>query len=327
MKIQTIRMHVYASYMFMAFMLVAIATVNHAQAADKAVKAKVQAAKPEVKQLVISNPTENYGVKVGDQLIRHVRFSAPTPYQLTKKSLPKRSSQFKGIELVKVTIAEEEKDAATAYDVELVYQVFVNPGVPSAMQLPKLDIALSGGEAPPVVKLPSWSFWFAPLVVGSNDNAAQSMQADIRPPLLDTQTHKNRLIALFTLAALSLLALLYMNADGRWLPFMGGAFARAHRQLKKLSKSTKPKTQKEEKQALVAIHQAFNSHFGANIFARDIEHFVTMRPSFAKMKMEITEFFDYSNKSLYATKPRDSAQIIQNLVMLSKALRDCERGV
>lgn len=45
------------------------------------------------------------------------------------------------------------------------------------------------------------------------------------------------------------------------------------------------------------------------------------------MKIEINEFFDYSNKSLYATKPRDSAQIIQNLVQLSKALRDCERGV
>ena len=326
MKKQTIRMTVYASYLFVVLMLVA--TVNNAQAADKAVNAKSKAAvKQEVKQLAINNPTENYGVKVGDQLTRQIRFLAPTPYKLTKKSLPKKTSQFEGLELVKVTIAEDEKEAATAYQIDLVYQVFVNPGAPTAMELPPLDIALSGGDTPPIVKVPSWSFWFAPLVVGSNDNAAQTMQADIRPPLLDTQAHKNRLIALFALAVLSLLALLYMNADGRWLPFMGGAFARAHRQLKKLSKSAQPKTQKEEKQALVFIHQAFNSHYGANIFARDIEHFVTMRPSFAKMKTEITEFFDYSNKSLYATKPRDSAQIIQNLVQLSKALRDCERGV
>jgi len=67
--------------------------------------------------------------------------------------------------------------------------------------------------------------------------------------------------------------------------------------------------------------------YGANIFARDIDHFITIRPTFAKMKAEISEFFDYSNKSLYATEPRDSAKIIQNLVHLSKALRDCERGV
>lgn len=324
MKKQTIRTTVYASYLCVALMLGA--SVNVVQAADSnAVTTSKR--KTVVKQLAISNPDANYGVKVGDQLIRHISFSAPVPYTLTKKSLPKKSSQFKGLELVKVTIEEDVKDETTRYQIDLVYQVFVNPGVPSAMQLPKLDIALSGGEAPPVVAVPSWSFWFAPLVVGSNDNAAQALQADIKPPLLDAKSHKNRLIALLTLASLSLLALLYMNADGRWLPFMGGAFARAHRQLKKLSKSVQPKTQKEEKQALVAIHQAFNNHYGANIFARDIEHFVTIRPGFAKMKIEISEFFDYSNKSLYATKPRDSAQIIQNLVQLSKALRDCERGV
>lgn len=324
MKKQTIRTTVYASYLCVALMLGA--SVNVVQAADSnAVTTSKR--KTVVKQLAISNPVANYGVKVGDQLIRHINFSAPVPYTLTKKSLPKKSSQFKGLELVKVTIEEDVKDETTRYQIDLVYQVFVNPGVPSAMRLPKLTIALSGGEAPPIVKVPSWSFWFAPLVVGSNDNAAQALQADIKPPLLDAKTHKNRLIALLTLAGLSLLALLYMNADGRWLPFMGGAFARAHRQLKKLSKSEQPKTQKEEKQALVAIHQAFNNHYGANIFARDIEHFVTIRPSFAKMKIEINEFFDYSNKSLYAAKPRDSAQIIENLVQLSKALRDCERGV
>lgn len=324
MKKQTIRTTVYGSYLCVALMLGA--SVNVVQAADSnAVTTSKR--KTVVKQLAISNPVANYGVKVGDQLIRHISFSAPAPYTLTKKSLPKKSSQFKGLELVKVTIEEDVKDETTRYQIDLVYQVFVNPGVPSAMQLPKLTIALSGGEAPPIVKVPSWSFWFAPLVVGSNDNAAQALQADIKPPLLDAKSHKNRFIALLTLAGLSLLALLYMNADGRWLPFMGGAFARAHRQLKKLSKSVQPKTQKEEKQALVAIHQAFNNHYGANIFARDIEHFVTIRPGFAKMKVEINEFFDYSNKSLYATKPRDSAQIIQNLVQLSKALRDCERGV
>jgi len=321
MKKQTIRTTIYASYLCVMLLLAAIANV--AQAADKAVEAK----KATVTQLAINDPAENYSVKVGDQLTRHITFSAPKPYTLTKKSLPKKSSQFKGLELVKVNITEDVQDEATNYQIDLVYQVFVNPGVPSAMQLPKLEVALNGGEAPPVVTVPSWSFWFAPLVVGSNGNAVEALQADVKPPLLNAKLHQNRLIAFLTLAAISLLGLLYMNADGRWLPFMGGAFARAHRQLKKLAKSAQPKTQKEEKQALVHIHQAFNSHYGANIFARDIEHFVTLRPSFAKRKAEITEFFDFSNKSLYATKPRDSAQIIQNLVGLSKALRDCERGV
>lgn len=320
MKIQTIKTTLYVTCLAMLLMLGA--TYQVAQAAEGA---KADAKK--VNQISMSNPVDNYGIKVGDQLTRQITFIAQTPYKLTKKSLPKKNSQFEGIELIDVMIKDEAQDSSTQYQVTLIYQVFINPGVPSNMQLPAFDIALTGAEEAPTVAVPNWKFWFAPLAVGNNDNAANTMQADIKPPLLDADSHKNRFIALLTLAAVSALALLYMNADGRWLPFMGGAFAQAHRQLKKLSKKAQPKTQKEEKQALVYIHQAFNSHYGANIFARDIEHFITLRPSFAKMKAEITAFFDYSNKSLYATKPRDSAKIIQDLVQLSKALRDCERGV
>ena len=322
MKKQTIKAIISSVYLTTALML---SIVNVAQAADTAGEKDVL--KVVVEQLAIVNPSENYGVNVGDQLIRHISFSAPKPYKLTKNSLPKKSSQSKGLELVKLKVAENFEDSATDYQVTLVYQVFINPGVPSAMQLPALTIPLTGGKTPPIVSVPSWKFWFAPLVVGNNDHAAQAMQADVKPPLLDTKIHKNRFIALFTLMGFSLLALLYMNADGRWLPFMGGAFARAHRQLKKLSKSTKLKTPKEEKQALVAIHQAFNHHYGANIFSRNIEHFFTIRPSFAKMNNEINAFFEYSNKSLYSTTLRDSEQIIKDSVQLSKELRDCERGV
>jgi mxaA protein len=94
-----------------------------------------------------------------------------------------------------------------------------------------------------------------------------------------------------------------------------------------MAKSTVAKTAVEEKQALVYVHQAFNKHYGANMFARDIEHFVSLRSSFKKMKAEIAQFFDESNQSLYAVEPRNSQKIIADLVQLSKQLRDCERGV
>jgi mxaA protein len=45
------------------------------------------------------------------------------------------------------------------------------------------------------------------------------------------------------------------------------------------------------------------------------------------MKGEIEQFFNDSNQSLYSIEARDSAKVIQNLVQLSKQLRDCERGV
>ncbi len=97
MKKQTIRTTVYASYLCVALMLgvsVLGASVNVAQAADNAVEGK---SKTIVNQLAISNPVANYGVKVGDQLTRHISFSAPVPYTLTKKSLPKKIVNLKGL--------------------------------------------------------------------------------------------------------------------------------------------------------------------------------------------------------------------------------------
>jgi mxaA protein len=63
------------------------------------------------------------------------------------------------------------------------------------------------------------------------------------------------------------------------------------------------------------------------MFARDIEHFISLRPRFKKMKDEIAQFFDESNQSLYAVEPRNSHKIIADLTQFSKRLRDCERGV
>jgi mxaA protein len=149
----------------------------------------------------------------------------------------------------------------------------------------------------------------------------------VKTPLIDSRGDRQRLGLFLTMAVVSLLALLYINADGQWLPFMGGAFARAHRQLKRLAKSSKPKTAAEEKKALVYLHQAFNQHYGANIFARDVDEFVRLRPGFKGMQQEITQFFAASNQSLYDMKSRDSRQVIAQLVQFSKRLRDCERGV
>lgn len=326
MKILTIKNNYYWINITTVLLLCMVFTVAQAAQSDDAI---TKSAEPQAQsqQLIVHNPTENYGIKVGDQLVRTLTIEVPAAYQLTKKSLPKKGSNVEGIELVSVKVDEEKIDQIKHYEVSLGYQVFVNPGAPQSMQLPKLTIPLEGGKQAKTLTIPAWQFWFAPLVVGEHQTASKAIQADIMPPLLDTQAHKVRMITLLVIAALALLALLYMNADGHWLPLMGGAFAQAHRRLKKLANSKQTKTAKEEKQALVYLHQAFNKHFGANIFARDIAQFIKMKPAFASMQAEIKQFFDHSNQSLYDTKPRDSAQVILKLVQLSKALRDCERGV
>jgi mxaA protein len=277
--------------------------------------------------IALTNPAQTFGVQIGDKLSRKVVLEVPAPLKIADTAFPKKGSKNNGVELVEVGIAAEQQKTLTRYTVNLTYQTFANPGKPQVMYLPVEKFSLSGGAKPEVLEIPTWSFWFSPIVAGNITTAEKNIQPEAMPPLLDISGHKTRLAAFSTLLAVSLLALLYLNADGNWLPFMGGAFARAHRQLKRLAKSKGTKTSVEEKQALVYIHQAFNQHLGANMFARDIEPFIAKRSSFKKMKAEIAQFFDQSNQALYAIEPRDSQKTIMDLVRLSKQLRDCERGV
>lgn len=275
----------------------------------------------------ISNPAKTYGVQIGDKLTRKIVLDVPASLKIAEGAFPKKGSKHNGVELVEVDVVTDKQKENTRYTINLSYQTFTSPIKPTVMQLPIEKLALTGGAKAGVLEVPTWSFWLSPIVTGGIETAQKNIQPEAAPPLVDISAHKTRLALFASMFAASLLALLYMNADGNWLPFMGGAFAKAHRQLKRLAKSSGAKTAVEEKQALVYIHQAFNQHFGANMFARDIESLLAKRTSFKKMKAEIAQFFDESNQSLYAVEPRDSQKIIVDLAQLSKQLRACERGV
>lgn len=275
----------------------------------------------------LTNPAQTFGVQIGDKLSRKVVLEVPAPLKIAENAFPKKGSKNNGVELVEVDVATEQQKELTHYTVNLSYQTFTNPGKPQVMYLPVEKFSITGGAKSEALEVPAWGFWLSPIVTGGITTAEKNIQPEAVTPLVDVSVHKTRLGVFAGLLAVSLLALLYLNADGNWLPFMGGAFAKAHRQLKRLAKSKGTKTTVEEKQALVYIHQAFNQHFGANMFARDIKPFVAKRSSFKKMKAEIAQFFDKSNQALYAVDPRDSERTIADLVQLSKQLRDCERGV
>lgn len=275
----------------------------------------------------IANPASTYAVQIGDKLSRIVILDIPAPYKIADSAFPKKGSKNKGVELVGVDVASEQQKSQTLYTVNLIYQSFINPSKPTVLQLPAEKFVLTGGAKAETLEVPAWGFWQSPIVTGGIETAQKNIQPEAKPPLVSIGAHKTRLVLFASMLVASLFALLYMNADGNWLPFMGGAFAKAHRQLKRLAKSSDTKTAAHEKQALVYIHQAFNQHFGANMFARDIEQFVVKHSSFKKMKDDIAQFFNASNQSLYAVELRNSQKIITDLAQLSKQLRDCERGV
>lgn len=282
----------------------------------------VQAQQAEARIVSVINPTQNNGVRIGDVLKRTVTLDVAPPYQLSKQAYPMKGANQAGIELVDFKVDTTSHGHDTRYHLNYRYQVFAHARMPTVMQLPAEVLALTGGPKALTITVPAWRFWFSPLVNTDLLTAKANLQPQQKPALVATGMHRSLLAGFISLLVTSLLALLYFNADRRWLPFMGGAFAQTYRRIKRLS--GKPS---DDKKALMHLHQAFNEVYGGAMFASDIEAFLTTHPGYTRLRLAIETFFQRSSQVLFAAPPDDRAAFISELIMLSKALRDCERGL
>jgi mxaA protein len=280
----------------------------------------------EVKILRVTNPPINMGVKIGDVLNREIQIEVASPYQLSKSTFPVKGTRQNGIELVEISVLSTQGQKKTDYKIALKYQVFANATTPVVMKLPTEKLAVTGGAKALSLNIPEWSFWFSPLVVTDAATAKVNMHPQERMPLVDIVSHKARLTGYIALLLVGLIGLVYINANGKWLPFMGGAFAQAHRKLKRLTKEHSVKPEDLVKSAYLCMHQAFNTVFGRSLFASNVEQFVSEHPRFLKLRQEIESFFENSNQSLFGQNEHASHSI-ESLIAFSKTLRDCERGV
>ena len=276
---------------------------------------------PNVKLLNVNNPQFNSGVQIGDVLQRQVALEVSQPYTLSKNDLPAKGRSADGIELKDVTFETSKSAGKNKYIIQFSYQVFATASKPARMQLPKEILKFNGDGNSLVAEVPAWSFWYAALVPENIDNAKKLMYPQHQPETVNLSSHQTKLGLFLAMFTLGLLGLYYINADGHWLPWMNGAFAQAHRRVRKA-----PKSLDGLKDASIYIHQAFNKTHGTNLFADDIEPFIKNNPRFSQLNDEIRAFFEQSNALLFANNAIYSEQHIGNLLKLSKRLRDCERG-
>jgi mxaA protein len=270
----------------------------------------------------ISNPMRSNGIQIGEVMDRKVVIETSQPYQLSKDSLPMKGVSREGVELTDINVKTSQQGKKTIHEIAFRYQVFMSASSPIVMQLPEEDFALSGGPKALSFKLPPWRFWFSPLVVADITTAKANLQPQYKPSLIDSSLHRSLLMVFIGLFGAGLLGLVYINADRRWLPFMGGPFAQAHRSIKRLPRSTG-----HEKKVLFHLHHAFNKVHGTNLFAPDVAKFIEAHPEFAKVRTRIEAFFDESNKMLFGQSGNDATQFFEELTLFSKSMRDCERGL
>jgi mxaA protein len=273
----------------------------------------------EAKVLKISNPAVNNGIQIGDVLTRTITIQSSAAYELPKTSLAIKGESKNDIELRDVNVSTSKNLNHKLFQITLSYQVFANAAQPVQMQLPAEHLLFTGPNSV-AVDIPAWRFWYSPLVAEGVTHAKDMMQPQIKPELIAVKPIQMRLAIFSALLVIGMLGIIYVNADKRYLPFMNGAFAQAHRHIKKLAKN-----QASDRTAFVYMHQAFNQVYGANLFISELDQFLAAHPKFLKVKDDITGFFALSNAILFANASQDSAHT--DLVILSKRLRDCERGI
>lgn len=272
-------------------------------------------------------PGRDVGYTVGDILTRTVILEAPRQFTLFETSIPiagnekKRRGKGNGIELKDVSLEKRPGATTNTYTLKLSYQVFTNNIVARPASLPPEFVKFGDSKESFEYRIPSWSFRISPLAVYGSVVVERDMSGFRGPLLMSTHRQYQTLWALLGIVGIAALGLLYVLGTSTWLPRMGGPFARALRDLKKL-----PDTAEGLAQAISRVHQAFNTTAGNSVF--DTGTFVGIKPGFATAHADIDRFFQLSRTVFF--EPSAAHGIDNPMVWLKqfcRRCRDCERGL
>lgn len=273
-------------------------------------------------------PKRDVGYTVGDILERTVILEAKKPYQLLETSLPiagndkKRRGKGSGIEVREVRLEKSTRLDRTIYTLHLSYQVFTNNIVAKPAILPAEMVKFGGDGKNFEIRIPSWSYRISPLAVYGSVVVERDMSGFRGPLKLDAARHYQGLWAALAVLGLSLLGLLYVLGTSSWLPRMGGPFARAYRDLRKL-----PATPEGLSQGVTRLHQALNTTAGNSVF--DTAGLLKRKPGFAPVAPELEQFFGLSRTVFFepAAAHGITGEPMAWLRQFCRRCRDCERGL
>jgi mxaA protein len=274
-------------------------------------------------------PVRDSGYTVGDLITRTVIMEVKKPYKLLDTSLPivGYEKRYQGQVIGDIKKIEEEKDDSTVYTITLTYQIFTRNVVAKPAALPPEFVKIQGEKEVYAFRIPSWNFRISPIAVFGEVKLETDM-SPFRGPLLKTDERERLTFKIaLTVLALSALGLLYILGVHAWLPRMGGPFARAYRELRKLKKLAP--TDETFKLGLTAVHKAFNRSNGNSVFSDDVDAFIANKPVFAAIRPEIEQFFALSRQMFFDqsnARPMGAEQH-EWLRQFTRRCRDCERGL
>lgn len=279
-----------------------------------------------------TDPSRDAGYVVGDKLERTLILTVKKPYELIKESLPivgyehRYRGQVSGIELVAISADEKNTSNATTHTIHLTYQVFKAARVakPAMLRGEIVKLRQINSTETRQFQFPSFNFRVSPLSVYGEVNLKQEMSPLIKPFTMSTAQDERVFKIAAGLLLLSTVGLIYILGAYHWLPRMGGAFAKAYRNV-----ASQPETEQGLQASMTAIHAALKQVAGHSVFSNSLDRFLLEKPAFMPAKPELEKFFSLSRQVFFDPNVKQELGMPtkQWLKTFCRHLRDCERGL
>ena len=272
----------------------------------------------ELYKLRVNNPDQSINYIVGDTFTRSIEIDIQQPYQLLEDSLPQLSINHQGLELKSVKLDSKQFLHNSHYAINLTYQIFDSEAYTKKYKLLAHSIKIQDANKLISIKIPEWQFRVSPIATHNENEIFQDISPYRMPIIVDSSYAKAALAIFFCLTVISVLVLIYLNADRSWFPGMGGPFAKSYREIQSSA---------EMLHALASVHHAFNQTFKESLFLDNIDDFLANRPEFKSIRAEIVHFFTHSYHFQFGSNKESQAISLADVIDFCLLCRDCERNI
>jgi mxaA protein len=263
-----------------------------------------------------------FGYVIGDRLEQRISLLAPAGFALDPKSLPRAGRTGLWLELAPPHLTSDKLGEATRYRLTLDYQVINVPEQVRTIDVPALGLTFSARGSQLTATVDEWPITIAPITptyILARAGLAQT-QPDAPPPTLDTARYM-WLTLLWIALILAIVATILVHRHGiPWLRHGVRPFARAARDIAKLSRL--PPERATYRRGLQRLHRAFDAAAGHAVFGDRLAPLFAAHPELLGLRRDIEQFYAASQREFFGA-PADAAGLGEVWALAARC-RDAE---
>jgi len=272
-------------------------------------------------ELQVENP-RSFGHFIGDELTRRIEVTVPRAYVLEAGELPPAPGRVnRWVELTGIAAQATDTGSGRRYRIDLRYQIVDSPAEAQVTTVPAMELHFTGGARPLTQSIATWSLAVSPLAAGGTRPNLDSLRPLRRPMLIDPTAAEWR-VALWSAAALGVLAVLAWRRVGRWAG-THRPFAAAERSILSLGRG--PASEAQRRAALRAVHRAFDQTLGERMFAWHVDALIRSHPQFHGLRDLAWRFFIESRDEFFNPDTGTAQSSLHDLAYLCQQFAARER--